>query len=126
MGHSRLGSRNTTRVHESMECLVGVAAVANVLVRVATSLGAFTFQGPREADWVSVVLRDDVQRLSSHHRADGRVGRVPETLQEARVGVSVEGRCSHVATLPRPLTSAGVGARSDWHTRPRGGTHVNH
>ena len=74
MGHLRLGSRNTMRVHESMEGLVGVAAAANVLVRVATSLGTFAFQGPSEADWVSVVLGDDVQRLSSHHRADGRVG----------------------------------------------------
>ena len=126
MGHSRLGSRDTTRVHESMECLVGVAASVNVLVHAATSLGGFAFQGPSEANWVSIVLGDDVQQLSSHHRADGRVGRVPEALQEATVGMSVEGRCSHVATLPRPLACVGVGARGDWHTRPLGGTHVNH
>ena len=73
MGHSRLDSRCTAGVHESMDGLDGAVVVAHVLVRAATSMGTLALQGPGQADWVPIVLRDDVQRLTGHHQADGGV-----------------------------------------------------
>ena len=54
------------------------------------------------------------------------MGLVRKALEKALVGVSVEGRCSHVVTLPRPLRVVGVGVRCDWCTRLRGSSNVNH
>ena len=46
-----------------MDGLNGVAVVAHVLVRAATSVRTLALQGPCQADGVPIVLRDDVQRL---------------------------------------------------------------
>ena len=61
MGHSRLDGRCTAGVHEPMDGLDGAAVAAHMLVCAATSMGTLALQGPSQADWVPIVLRDDVQ-----------------------------------------------------------------
>ena len=71
VGLSWLRGCNTTRVHQAMESLCGVVSAANMLVCMVASLGALTFQGPGQAEGIAIVLGNDVQELSCHHRADG-------------------------------------------------------
>ena len=65
-------------------CLVGKDG--NVPMMVPWELGivsmrTLTLQRPGEADRVAVELRDDVQGLSGHHRANGGVIGIPEALE---------------------------------------------
>ena len=65
-GYSVLAGGNTTRIHQAMDVLDGVASVANVVSAASTGASAFSSEGPGQAHGLAVVSGNGWV-VSTHH-----------------------------------------------------------
>ncbi len=89
-GQSLLGIRHSARVQEGVDFGADGLGVADVLLLALARGRAFPLQCPRETDLLAVVLGDR-GTVSLHHGIDGGVSTGLVALEEASIGIVVEG-----------------------------------
>ena len=67
------------------------SSVANMGVFATAASGALTFEGPREAHQLALVLRDDSGAMVTKHGVDGSKISRAVAVHECTIGMSVEG-----------------------------------